>query len=106
MHTLYFAFLKNREKVKCPFVLFLLTLKTCFAAMQLTGTLPTSTPTPTPRLPSPDLLEKHHPISFGTGSTSETQLEPPEELVRRDDLSFSAFQCSFLPEPKILAGWS
>ena len=97
VHTLYFAFKKNHEKVKCPFVLFLLTLKNCFAAMKLTGTLLTSTPTPTPRLPSPDLLKKHHPISFGTGSTSETQLELSKALVRKDDLIFFCFSVFISP---------
>lgn len=68
-----------------------------FCRYEVTGTLPTPTPAHAPRLPSPDLLKKHHPISFGTGSTSEAQLEPPEELVTKDDLIFFCFSVSISP---------
>lgn len=100
MHTLYFALKNILKRSNVPLLSFYYhEERIVFAAMKLSGILHPGL------LLQTALLKRHNPISFGTGSTSEAWLEPPEELVRKDGLISLVLQCSFR-EYKILECWS
>lgn len=92
VHTLYFALKNILKRSNVPLLSFYYPEeRIVFAAKKLTGTLP-------PGLLLQALSKRHNPISSGTGCTGEAQLDPPDQLVRKDGLIPSALHCSFLPE--------